>query len=95
MRGSPCSKSKIIGLYFSIANYWENFMPLTLIVSLVSWVIGKPPKSLEFVPIPPLKGDERHSMTTLQYLMELNYSDEDVENSSSRRDSFRLGNFEN
>ncbi|KAL0277881.1 UNVERIFIED_CONTAM: hypothetical protein PYX00_005004 [Menopon gallinae] len=59
-----------------------------------SWVLGKPPRTIEFVSMPPLRGDERHSMTTLQYLMELHYSDEEGDNNSSRRNSFKLEDYD-
>ncbi|XP_015601385.1 serine/threonine-protein kinase STK11 isoform X2 [Cephus cinctus] len=37
------------------------------------WTICRPPKTLEEVPIPPLRGDEWHTMTVLPYLMEHHY----------------------
>lgn len=45
-----------------------------------SWFVRKPPRTLEQVPIPPLRGDEQHSMTVLPYLMLDNYG-EDSSNS--------------
>ena len=38
-----------------------------------SWTISRPPKTIEEVPIPPLRGDEWHSMTVLPYLIEHHY----------------------
>ena len=38
-----------------------------------SWTMCIPPKTLERVPIPPLRGDEWHTMTVLPYLMEHHY----------------------
>lgn len=91
LTGSLCNKSRLIGQW----NYYflKHFvMDLVLWRNFCSWVISKPPRSLEVIPIPALRGDERHTMTTLQYLMELHYSDEEeIENSSSRMDSCRLG----
>uniref|UniRef100_A0A0A9XWP5 non-specific serine/threonine protein kinase n=1 Tax=Lygus hesperus TaxID=30085 RepID=A0A0A9XWP5_LYGHE len=40
------------------------------------WVIRKPPKTLERVPIPPLRGDELHTMTVLPYLYDYHYGDQ-------------------
>lgn len=37
------------------------------------WIISRPTKTLEEVPIPPLRGDEWHTMTALPYLMEHHY----------------------
>ncbi|XP_043463411.1 serine/threonine-protein kinase STK11 [Leptopilina heterotoma] len=37
------------------------------------WIISRPQKTLEEVPIPPLRGDEWHTMTALPYLMEHHY----------------------
>lgn len=45
-----------------------------------SWFVRKPPRTLDQVPIPPLRGDEQHSMTVLPYLMLDNYG-EDSSNS--------------
>ncbi|KAK6621707.1 Serine/threonine-protein kinase stk11 [Polyplax serrata] len=55
-----------------------------------SWVMGKPACSVEFIPIPPSRGDERHSMTTLQYLMDLHYCDEEGNNNSERNSTLVL-----
>nr|CAD7445054.1 unnamed protein product [Timema bartmani] len=41
-----------------------------------AWFNRKPPESLDFVPVPPLRGDEFHTMTVLPYLMELHYGDD-------------------
>ncbi|XP_012255968.1 serine/threonine-protein kinase STK11 isoform X1 [Athalia rosae] len=38
-----------------------------------SWTLWRPPKTLEEVPVPPLRGDEWHTMTVLPYLMEHHY----------------------
>ncbi|PSN51071.1 Serine/threonine-protein kinase STK11 [Blattella germanica] len=40
------------------------------------WFNRKPARTLEYVPIPPLRGDEFHTMTVLPYLMEYHYGDE-------------------
>lgn len=40
------------------------------------WFIRKPPRTLEEVPVPPLRGDEHHSMTVLPYLMYYHYGDD-------------------
>jgi len=45
-------------------------------VFYLSWFTRKPPRTLEYVPIPPLRGDEFHSMTVLPYLMEYHYGDD-------------------
>ena len=37
------------------------------------WTISRLPRTLEEVPIPPLRGNEWHTMTVLPYLMEYNY----------------------
>lgn len=36
----------------------------------------KPPRTLEEVPIPPLRGDEHHSMTVLPYLVYYHYGED-------------------
>nr|CAD7199232.1 unnamed protein product [Timema douglasi] len=41
-----------------------------------AWFNLKPPESLDFVPVPPLRGDEFHTMTVLPYLMEFHYRDD-------------------
>lgn len=38
-----------------------------------AWTICRPPRTLEEVPIPPIRGDEWHTMTVLPYLMEHHY----------------------
>ncbi|XP_014211652.1 serine/threonine-protein kinase STK11 [Copidosoma floridanum] len=40
------------------------------------WTLCVPSKTLESVPIPPLRGDELHTMTVLPYLMEHHYGAE-------------------
>ncbi|KAJ4439636.1 serine/threonine-protein kinase STK11 [Periplaneta americana] len=40
------------------------------------WCTRKPTRTLEYVPIPPLRGDEFHTMTVLPYLMEYHYGDD-------------------
>jgi hypothetical protein len=42
----------------------------------LSWVTRKPTRTLEYVPVPPLCGDEFHTMTVLPYLMEFHYGDD-------------------
>lgn len=42
------------------------------------WFTRKPPRTLEYVPVPPLRGDEFHTMTVLPYLMEYHYGDDSV-----------------
>ncbi|XP_033223639.1 serine/threonine-protein kinase STK11 [Belonocnema kinseyi] len=37
------------------------------------WTISRLPRTLEEVPIPPLRGNEWHTMTVLPYLMDYNY----------------------
>lgn len=38
-----------------------------------SWLNRKPARTYDHVPIPPLRGDEIHSMTVLPYLFEHHY----------------------
>ncbi|GLH06674.1 hypothetical protein R5R35_011899 [Gryllus longicercus] len=40
------------------------------------WFGRKPARTLEFVPVPPLREDEFHSMTVLPYLMEYHYGED-------------------
>uniref|UniRef100_A0A1B6EF04 Serine/threonine-protein kinase STK11 n=1 Tax=Clastoptera arizonana TaxID=38151 RepID=A0A1B6EF04_9HEMI len=40
------------------------------------WFMRKPQRTLEEVPIPPLRGDEHHSMTVLPYLVNYHYGDD-------------------
>ncbi|XP_071444289.1 serine/threonine-protein kinase stk11 isoform X1 [Hetaerina americana] len=40
------------------------------------WFTRKPPRSLEWVPVPPLRGDEVNPMTVLPYLHQFHYRDE-------------------
>ncbi|PNF32712.1 Serine/threonine-protein kinase STK11 [Cryptotermes secundus] len=40
------------------------------------WFTLKPTRTLEYVPVPPLRGDEFHTMTVLPYLMEYHYGDD-------------------
>ncbi|XP_063229935.1 serine/threonine-protein kinase STK11 [Bacillus rossius redtenbacheri] len=40
-----------------------------------AWFSRKPLQTLEFVPVPPLRGDEFHTMTVLPYLMDFHYGD--------------------
>ncbi|KAG8233462.1 hypothetical protein J437_LFUL013749 [Ladona fulva] len=40
------------------------------------WFMRKPPRSLEWVPVPPLRGNELHTMTVLPYLHQYHYRDE-------------------
>jgi hypothetical protein len=46
------------------------------IVCYLRWFTLKPTRTLEYVPIPPLRGDEFHTMTVLPYLMEYHYGDD-------------------
>ena len=46
-----------------------------------SWVNRKPVQTLEFVPIPPLRDNELHSMTVIPYLLDYHYG-EDPDNPS-------------
>ena len=41
-----------------------------------AWTTSRPQKTLECVPIPPLRGDEWHTMTVLPYLMESHYGND-------------------
>ncbi|XP_066992722.1 serine/threonine-protein kinase STK11 isoform X2 [Anabrus simplex] len=41
-----------------------------------AWFTRKPAQTLDFVPVPPLRGDEFHSMTVLPYLMEFHYGED-------------------
>lgn len=48
-------------------------MHLFYLIICRSWFNKKPPKTGQMVPIPPLKGDEWHNMTTIPYLMDHYY----------------------
>lgn len=40
------------------------------------WFNRKPPRTLEYVPVPALRGDEFHSMTVLPYLVDYHYGED-------------------
>ncbi|XP_047101972.1 serine/threonine-protein kinase stk11-like isoform X2 [Schistocerca piceifrons] len=40
------------------------------------WFLHKPDRTTEYVPVPPLRGDDYHMMTVLPYLMEFHYGEE-------------------
>lgn len=48
----------------------------------LSWFLRKPGRTLEEVPMPPLRGDELHRMTVLPYLIDYFYGDDDSQYSS-------------
>ncbi|KAJ8668063.1 hypothetical protein QAD02_009726 [Eretmocerus hayati] len=50
------------------------------------WTLCRPPKTLEEVPIPPLRGDEWHSMSVLPYLVEHHYGTDDKPTYFTERD---------
>lgn len=54
------------------------------IVFYLSWFTRKPTRTLEYVPVPPLHGDEFNTMTVLPYLMEYHYGDDSATTDNHR-----------